>query len=198
MAEGYTPPEDVLPEPTQQEDFTRGDDSTFDYYDDPSYYGIVDDGIIGAKPEEIEMKDPDGWKYENGFLVPPEEETLFVDNLPDTPDAPVSLEKQGKIESFYKYLEDSGYTVDRNAQLEHGAVYKMNADKELAISYKDKTIRLTYTKDSNKFLSPTTSALRYGKGGTQFVRDVLGIKEKPIVIPPLQRKDLLEINKTIV
>ena len=34
MAEGYTP-EDVLPEPTQQEDFTRGDDSTFDNYDDP-------------------------------------------------------------------------------------------------------------------------------------------------------------------
>ena len=26
MAEGYTPAED-LPEPTQQEDFTRGDDS---------------------------------------------------------------------------------------------------------------------------------------------------------------------------
>ena len=197
MAEGYTP-EDVLPEPTQQEDFTRGDDSTFDHYDDPSYYGIVDDGIeYDAKPknnENIEMKDLDGWKYERGFLVPPEEETPFVDNLPDTPGTPESLEKREKIKSFYKYLEDSGYTVDRIAQLEHGAVYKMNADKELAISYKDKTIRLTYTKDSNKFLSPTTLALRYGKGGTQFV---LGIKEKPIVIPPLQRKDLLEINKTI-
>ena len=143
------------------------------------------------------MKDLDGWKYERGFSVPPEEETLFVDNLPDTPGTPESLEKREKIKRFYKYLEDSGYTVDRNAQLEHGAVYKMNADKELAISYKDKTIRLTYAKDSNKFLSPKTLALRYGKRGKQFVRDVLGIKEKPIVIPPLQRKDLLEINKTI-
>ena len=96
MAEGYTPAEDVLPEPTQQEDFTRGDDSTFDNYDDPSYYGIVDDGIIGAEPEEIEMKDLDGWKYERGLLVPPEEETPFVDNLPDTPGTPESLEKQEK------------------------------------------------------------------------------------------------------
>ena len=103
MAEGYTPVEDFLPEPSQHEDHTRvDDDPTFDNYDDPSYYGIVDDGIIyDAKPEEIEMKDLDGWKYENGFLVPPEEETPFVDNLPDTPGTPVSLEKQGKIKSFY-------------------------------------------------------------------------------------------------
>ena len=201
MAEGYTPAEDYLPEPTQQEDFTRGDESFFDDYDDPSNYGIVDEGIIyDAKPEtneNIEMKDLDGWKYENGFLVPPEEETPFVDNLPDTPGTPESLEKREKIKSFYKYLEDSGYTVDRNAQLEHGALFKMNADKELAISYKDKTIRLTYTKDSNKFLSPKTLALRYGKGGTQFVRDVLGIKPKQPEIQPEQRKELLEINKTI-
>ena len=144
------------------------------------------------------MKDLDGWKYENGFLVPQEEEeTPFVDNLPDTPGTPESLGKQEKIKSFYKYLDDSGYTVDKNAQLEHGAVYKMNADKELAISYKDKTIRLAYTKDSNKFLSPKTLALRYGKGGTQFVRDVLGIKLKQPEIQPEQRKELLEINKTI-
>ena len=56
----------------------------------------------------------------------------------------------------------------------------MNSDKELAISYKDETIRLTYTKGPNKFLSPTTLALRYGKGGKQFVRDVLGIKKKKL------------------
>ena len=143
------------------------------------------------------MKDLDGWKYENGFLLPPEEETPFVDNLPDTLDSPEPLEKQEKIKSFYKYLEDNDYTVDRNARLEYGALFKMNADKELAITYKGKTYRLTYTKNPNKFLSPDTLALRYGKGGTQFVRDVLGIKEKTIVIPPLQRKDLLEINKTI-
>ena len=73
----------------------------------------------------------------------------------------------------------------------------MNADKELAISYKDKTIRLTYTKDSNKFLSPTTLALRYGKGGKQFVRDVLGIKPKRPEFPPEQRKKLLNIDSII-
>ena len=143
------------------------------------------------------MKDLDGWKYEGGLLRPPEEETPFVDNLPDTPGTPESLEKREKIKSFYKYLEDSGYTVDRNAQLEHGAVYKMNADKELAISYKGETIRLTYTKDSNKFLSPRSLALKYGKGGTQFVRDVLGIKPKRPEFPPEQRKKLLNIDSII-
>ena len=150
MAEGFTPVEDFLKEPTQHEDYTRGDDSIFD--DDPSNYGIVDDGIIyDAKPEEIEMKDLDGWKYENGFLVPPEEETPFVDNLLDTPGTPESLGKREKIKSFYKYLEDNGYTVERNAQLEHGAVFKMNADKELAITYKGKTIRLSFAKTQINF-----------------------------------------------
>ena len=45
MAESFTPPEDVLPEPTQREDYNRADDSTFDNYDDPINYGIADDGI---------------------------------------------------------------------------------------------------------------------------------------------------------
>ena len=212
MTEGYTPAEDFLPEPTQHEDYTRGDDSIFDGYDDPSDFGIVDDGISDAKPEEIEMIGLDGWKYEGGLLRPPEEETPFVYNLPDTPGTPVSLEKQNKqtkkknetkqktkqkIQSFYKYLEDSDYTVDRNAQLEHGAVYKMNTAKELAITYKCKTYRLTYTKKPNKFLSPDTLASMYGKGGTHFVRDVLDIKAKPIEILPIQRKELLKLDKRI-
>ena len=102
MAEGYTP-EDLLPEPSQHEDYTRGDDSIFN--DDPSDFGIVDDGIIDVKPEEIEMKDLDGWKYENGFLVPPEEETPFVDNLPDTPGTPESLEKREKLKTFTSILK---------------------------------------------------------------------------------------------
>ena len=102
MAEGCTP-EDFLPEPSQHEDYTRGDDSIFN--DDPSDFGIVDDGIIDAKPEEIEMKDLDGWKYENGFLVPPEEETPFVDNLPDTPGTPESLEKREKLKTFTSILK---------------------------------------------------------------------------------------------
>ena len=109
MAEGYTPAEDFYPESTQREDYTRAHDSICDNYDDLSYHCIVDDGIIyDAKPEEIEMKDLDGWKYENGLLRPPEEEIPFVDNLPETPGTPMSLEKQEKIKSFYKYLEKKG------------------------------------------------------------------------------------------
>ena len=106
----------------------------------------------------------------------------------------MSLEKQEKNKNFYKYLEDSGYTVDRNAKLEHGAVYKMNADKELAITHNDKTIRLSFAKNPNQFLSPKTLALMYGEGGTHFVRDVLGIKAKA---PAVHLKELLKISETI-
>ena len=73
----------------------------------------------------------------------------------------------------------------------------MNADKELAITYKGKTYRLTRKNNPNKFLSPNTLQLMYGKGGTQFVRDVLGIKVDDIIIPPVLSKELHKINKTI-
>ena len=97
--------------------------------------------------ENIEMENRDDWgETEDGYFNPPEVETPFVDNLPDTPDAPEPLEKQEKIESFYKYLEDSGYKVARSARLEYGALFKMNAEKELAITYKGKTYRLTLEK----------------------------------------------------
>ena len=89
MNEGYIPAEDFLP----AEDFNRADDPIFDDYDDPSYFGIVDDGIkYDDKPENIEMKDPDGWEIKDG-LVPPKQETSFVDTLSETPGTPMSLEK---------------------------------------------------------------------------------------------------------
>ena len=72
----------------------------------------------------------------------------------------------------------------------------MNSDKELAISYKDETIRLTYTKDPNKFLSPTTLALRYGKGGKQFVCSWY-LKKKKKKTNAVRLKELLEIDKAI-
>ena len=96
--------------------------------------------------ENIEMENRDDWDETQYWFDPTEEETPFVDNLPDTPGTPMSLEKQEKIKSFYKYLEDGCYKVDRNAPLEYGASFKMNADKELAITYKSKTIRLTHVK----------------------------------------------------
>ena len=73
----------------------------------------------------------------------------------------------------------------------------MNVDKELFINYKGENIRLTHVKNANQFLSPSKIATNFGKGGTQFVRDVLGIKSKPPEIPPEQRKELLKIDKTI-
>ena len=148
--------------------------------------------------ENIEMENRDDWdETQDGFLDPTEEETPFVDNLPDTPGSSESLEKQKKIQSFYKYFEDNNYKVDRNAHLEYGALFKMNADKELAITYKGKTYRLTRKNNPNKFLSPNTLQIMYGKGGTQFVRDVLGIKVDDIIIPPVLDKELHKINKTI-
>ena len=73
----------------------------------------------------------------------------------------------------------------------------MNDDKELFINYKGENIRLTHVKNANQFLSPITIATNFGKGGRQFVGDVLGIKSKPPEIPPEQLKELLKIDKTI-
>ena len=53
---------------------------------------------------------------------------------------------------------------------------------------------------ANKFYSPKTIAAWYGKGGTQFVRDVLGIKnwDNPIEkIPPKAEASLAKASETI-
>ena len=148
--------------------------------------------------ENIEMENRDDWdEIQDRYFDPTEVETPFVDNLPDTPGYPESLEKQEKIESFYKFFENSGYKVDRNAPIEYKASFKMNADKELAITYKGKTYRLTRVKNPNKFLSLSTLKIMYGKGGTQFIRNVLGIKVDTIIMPPVLSKELHKINKTI-
>ena len=94
-------------------------------------------------------------------------------------------------------MQDIGFTVDRNAPLAYKALYRMNADKELIITYNGKEIRLTQAKNRNKFLSPRSLASMYGEGGVSFVGDVLGIKAKPPEIPPLQRKELNKISETI-
>ena len=175
MAEGYTPAEDIYREDEFYDERARGQ----------------------TKDENIEMKNRDDWEQtQDGFAKPPEQETTFVDNLPDAPETIVSVAKEEKIKSYHKFLEDSGYTVDRNAQLDHGAVYKMNANKELAISYEGKIIRLTQANKPNEFLSPTSLTALYnklhGKGGTHIVRDVLGIKKKnrlrPISLTPCLAK----------
>ena len=63
-----------------------------------------------------------------------------------------------------------------------------------------KRVYITYQTNANKFYSPKTIATRYGKGGTQFVRDVLGIKnwDNPIEkMPPKAEASLAKASKTI-
>ena len=73
----------------------------------------------------------------------------------------------------------------------------MGSDKKLGIIYKGETIWLSKLKNPSQFLLPDTIVQKYGKGGKHFVRDVLGISVKPVELPPKQRKELFEINKTI-
>ena len=157
---------------------------TEDFYREDEFY----DERGQTKDENIEMKNRDSWEQTpEDFTKPPEEETSFVDNLPVAPDTLEPLEQQEKILNFYKFILDRGFKVDRDAPLAYKALYRMNDDKELFINYKGKEIRLTQINNPNEFLAPRTIALMYGKG----------IKAKPIKIPPEQRKELLEINKTI-
>ena len=62
----------------------------------------------------------------------------------------------------------------------------MSSDKKLGMIYKGKTIWLSYLRNPSQLLLPETIASKYGKGGVFFVRDVLGIKVKPLEIPPIQ------------
>ena len=151
MAEGYTP----------EEDYTQ-------------------DGYERNEDENIEMKDRDSWEQtEDGFVKPPEDETSFAD-LPDAYGEPASLELREKLKKFYKDLEDKGYIVDRSAPLEYRARFEFDPiTGRLAVIYhggNGKRVLLTLQQNTNKFYSPKSLAAWYGKSGTQFVRDVLGIK----------------------
>ena len=118
----------------------------------------------------------------------------IVDDLPDAPETLVSLAKEEKIKRYCKFLEDNGYTVDKEAHLKNKALFTLSFDNKLGIMYQDKIIYLTYLKSPSQFLLPTTIASSYGKGGASFVRDVLGIKKKPNAE---HLSELLKINKTI-
>ena len=127
-----------------------------------------------TKDEKIELKPLDDWEQtEDGFVKPPEEETSLT--LPEAPGTIESPALKEKIKSFYKYLDDNGYSVNKNAPLENKATFTISADRKLGINYKDKTIWISHEKDTSQFYTPRTMVSQYGKGGTQFVRDVLGI-----------------------
>ena len=130
-------------------------------------------------PSEEQTKDENWEQTPDGFVKPPEDEASFVD-LPEAPGTIESPALKEKIESFYKYLEDKGYIVDRNAPLEHRVVFEFDPiTGRLSATYhggNSQRVLLTLQQNANKFYSPITLASEYGKGGTQFVRDVLGIK----------------------
>ena len=105
---------------------------------------------------------------------------------------------------FYKHLEDNGYTVDRNAPLEYKVVFVIKQGGRLGVDYRYSTsfrrVYLAHEKNFNKFYSPRTIAAEYGNGGTQFVRDRLGIKnwDNPIKkIPPKAEASLAKTSETI-
>ena len=148
-------------------------------------------------PSEEQTKYENWEQTEDGFVKPPEEETS--PSLPEAPGTVESPATQEKIESFYKYPDDNGFNVNKNAPLEHKARFTKSADNKLGIIYKGETIWLSHIKNTSQFLTPKTIASKYGKGGTQFVRDVLGIKnwDSPYTMPPKAEASLAKTSETI-
>ena len=154
-------------------------------------------------PSEEQTKDENWEQTPDGFVKPPEEEMSFAD-LPDAFGTIESPALKEKIESFYKHLEDKGYIVDRNAPLEHRVNFEIDAHtRRLSVIYhggNSKRVYIAHETNSNKFYSPKTIAIWYGKGGTQFVRDVLGIKnwDNPIEkMTPKAEASLAKTSETI-
>ena len=154
-------------------------------------------------PSEEQTKDENWEQTEDGFVKPPEDEVSYAD-LPDALGEPASLELQEKIKSFYKQLEDEGYIFNKNAPLEHKLRFRIIQGGRLSLHYNrggyPRMVYLAHETNFNKFYSPRTIATNYGKGGTQFVRDFLGIKnwDNPIKkIPPKAEASLAKASKTI-
>ena len=170
-------------------------------YDPDLYYDENEDypSEGQTKDEKIELKPLDDWEQTpDGFVKPPEEETSLT--LPEAPGTIESPALKEKIKSFYEFLEDNGFNVNKNAPLEHKARFTKSADNKLGIIYKGETIWLTHIRNTSQFLTPKTIASKYGKGGTQFVRDVLGIKnwDNPIEkMPPEAEASLAKTSETI-
>ena len=178
MAEGYDPDLDYEMDYDENEDYPSGGQT---------------------KDEKIELKHLDGdWEQtEDGFVKPPEEETSLT--LPEAPGTIESPALKEKIKSFCEFLEDNGYSVNKNALLENNATFKLSPDKTLSVNYKGKTIWLTLRKNPSQFYTPKTIHAKYSKSGTQFVRDVLGISNwnNPSKRSPQAEAALAKTSETI-
>ena len=86
-----------------------------------------------------------------------------------------------------------------NALLEHKARFTKSADNKLGIAYKGVIFWITHIKNTSQFLTPRSMVSQYGKGGTQFVRDVLGIYNwnNPLIIPKRAEEALTKASETI-
>ena len=107
----------------------------FDDYDDEYDDDYEDDFDQPTKDENIDMKPFDGWEQTaDGFVKPPEEETSPA--LPEAPETIESPALQERIQSYYKFLEDNGYRVNKSTLLEHKATFTLSPSKKLSVNYR--------------------------------------------------------------
>ena len=96
-------------------------------------------------------------------------EQLLLDNI---------LEINTKLSTRWKeYVEKKLY---HKLELEGGGTFKSGTkwsltDKGIFVEYNGKKTQLTVAGNPRKFLATNTIARKYGKGGTSFVRDILGV-----------------------
>ena len=74
------------------------------------------------------------------------------------------------------YVEKLGnkFKIDGGATFKRGTVWSIT-DDGVFVEYIEKKIRLTAAGNPRKFLKPSTISKNYGRGGTSFVRNILGV-----------------------
>ena len=96
-------------------------------------------------------------------------EQLLIENI---------LDINTKLSTRWKeYVEKK---LNRKFELEGGVTFKSGTkwsltDEGIFIEYKDKKTRLTAAGNPREFLKPSTISKNYGRGGTSFLRDILGV-----------------------
>ena len=96
-------------------------------------------------------------------------EQLSLDNI---------LEIDTKLSRRWKeYVEKK---LNRKFELEGGVTFKSGTkwsltDEGIFVEYNGEKTRLTAAGNPRKFLKPSTISKNYGRGGTSFVRDILGV-----------------------
>ena len=144
----------VVEEPTRTDDYDPYDETIFDGGDSTRPY---DGGATGGA----------------------------TDNLPDTIDYNElrSFERRRAKADFYNELLKQGYTrsqINIDALLENRAtleIIKAGGRENVYIRFEGRTIRITPETGTKPFLALSSIAREYGPGGTDFVRNVLGISE---------------------